>query len=220
MYNVDIENYLKKETVDMSIVTMNICTDGICCVTDSRVLDENKQVVSDEIFKATIIKNVNGYDLLVGIAGAGTINDKEIINILNERFDNASIKVEFGIENLLYTICSYLQTMKTDNIGTSVVFGYYENDQPRIVLFEVNRVGLNSLFTKTRYAIVGEGQARDEMNCAIAKIKPQTVNEFASKCVDVTQNIIYKHKDEENYSVGGYVNVIAIDKNGAKNITM
>lgn len=50
MYNVDIENYPKKEIVDVSIVTMGICTDGICCVIDSRVLDENKEVVSDEIY--------------------------------------------------------------------------------------------------------------------------------------------------------------------------
>ena len=82
MYNIDVENYPVKEMVYMSIVTMNICSDGICCVTDSRVLNENKKVVSDEIFKSTIIKNVNGYDLLVGIAGAGTVGDKEIIYIL------------------------------------------------------------------------------------------------------------------------------------------
>ena len=220
MYNVDIENYPKRETVDMSIVTMQICKDGICCVTDSRVLNENKQVVSDEIFKSTIIKNVNGYNLLVGIAGSGVIDDKEIIDILNERFDNTSVKVEFGIENLLYVICSYLQIIKDDNIDTSVVFGYYENGKPHIALFEVNRIGLNSLFTKTRYAVVGESQARDKMSDIINKFEPQTVDEFASKCVAVTQRIIHEHRNETTYGVGGYINVIAIDENGAKNISV
>lgn len=220
MYNIDIENYPVKEMVDMSIVTMNICSDGICCVTDSRVLDENKEAVSDEIFKSTIIKNVNGYDLLVGIAGAGTVGDKEIIHILNERFDNTSIKVEFGIENLLYTVCSHLQTIKTDNLETSVVFGYYENNQPRIAIFEVSRVGINSLFTTSRYAIVGEGQAREDINNAVNALSLSTVDEFARQCIKATRDIIYKHIDEKNYGVGGYVNVIALDKHGAKNISL
>ena len=220
MYNVDIENYPEKEIVDMSIVTMQICTDGICCITDSRVLDEDKQVVSDEIFKSTVIKNVNGYNLLVGVAGAGMIDDKEVIEILNKRFDNATIKVEFGIENLLYTICSYLQTIKTDNLGTSVVFGYYENGQPHIALFEITRLGLTSLFTKTKYAVVGESRARDEMSNMISKFESQTFNEFASKCVALTQDIIHKYRNETNYGVGGYVNVIAIDENGVINISI
>ena len=220
MYNIDIENYPVKEMVDVSIVTMSICADGICCATDSRVLDENKEIVSDEVFKSTIIKNVNGYDLLVGIAGAGTVGDKEIIHILNERFDNTVIKVEFGIENLLYTICSYLQTIKTDNIDTSVVFGYYKNDQPHITIFEVSRVGINSLFTTSRFAIVGEDMARTKMKIEIEELELQTVNEFAKQCAKITQDIIHKHENEKNYGVGGYVNVIAIDSHGVKNISL
>lgn len=220
MYNVDIENYPKKEIVDVSIVTMGICTDGICCVTDSRVLDENKEVVSDEIYKSTIIKNVNGLNLLVGVAGAGTVGDKEIIHILNERFDNTFVKVEFGIENLLYTICLYLQTIKADNLETNIVFGYYENGQPHIALFEISSVGINSLFTSSRYAIIGEGRARADISNVVSVLPLLTVDEFARQCIKATHEIMDKHKDEKNYGVGGYVNVIALDEYGVKNISL
>ena len=94
---------------------------------------------------------------------------------------------------------------------TSVVFGYYENNQPRIAIFEVNRVGINSLFTTSRYAIVGEGQAREDMNNAINALPLSTVDEFVRQCIKATRDIIDKHKDEKNYGVGGYVNVIALN---------
>lgn len=218
-----MENTTEIESLTNSIVTMKICKDGICCVTDSRVI-ENNRVISDESYKSTVIKNINGMNILVGIAGTSRIGEEELTARLNRRFNNSSVNVEyyspqFGVQSLLYTISQYVQFCKIDEETTALVFGYYQNNQPQLAIFIINKENINSLFTTSRYVVCGESTAVSVMSKSVINMNNISTISFAHACIDVMDRITYTDNNS-SYGVGGFTNVVAIDNRGIKEIDL
>ena len=214
------KNELKPPT--MSLVAMAICKNGICCITDSRIIKDGK-VVSDEAYKSTVIKNVNGLNLLVGVAGMSEMNGGEITPQLNRRFNNSSVNVEYydpecGVRSTLYAISQYVQMNKKDNETTCLVFGYYLNNQPRLAVFSIDKDNINSSFIDTPYVVCGQPESAKILWDKIKDVSLSTVTMFAHDCVQYVDEIIESGKDKENFGVGGFINVIAIDERNIKNV--
>ena len=217
---IEKQEALKQPTT--SLATMMICKDGICCITDSRVINSN-HVVTDEAYKSTVIKNVNGLNLLVGIVGASQIGNGEIVTQLNRRFNNSSVNVEYytpraGISSLLYAIALYVQMYKEDDEPTTLIFGFYQGEVPQLVVCNLDRTHIDISLVSGNYAICGEPCAVDDLTKNIKDMTNVSMVYFAHHCIDTMHEIMDNNRDNKNYGVGGFVNVIAIDSKHIKNI--
>jgi hypothetical protein len=208
---------IKKVDCEMSIAVMTICKDGICCLTDSRVLDQDKQIVSDEEYKSTLLTIKNGDSVLVAVTGSGQINDSDIISSLNQKFNGYSM-AESDIEEILHKIAVYVRQNKDDDLWTSLIFGYYLNGKPHLAYFGINQRTIECTMTSSCYVISGEGIAKDKLGKEIDSMLNLSVDDFRHSCTKVIRKIIEDGKSIPNYSVGGYINIIAIDENGCKQL--
>lgn len=208
---------IKKVDCEMSIAVMMICKDGICCLTDSRVLDQDKQIVSDEEYKSTLLTTKSNKNILVAVTGSGQINGGDIISSLNQKFNGYSM-VKSDIEEILHKIAVYVRQNKDDDLWTSLIFGYYLNGKPHLTYFDINQRTIESTITSSRYVISGERIAKDKLGKEIDSMLNLSVDNFRHSCSKVIRKIIEDGKSIPNYSVGGYINIIAIDENGCKQL--
>lgn len=217
MYNIDTTTYEWNES-NMSIAIMMICTDGICCVTDSRACDLEKNIISDKEFKSIVIRGLNGTDYIICATGSGTINGNPIYSEIEKEFNYKVIPYIKENDEMMLYIANYIRNHKDDNLVTNVSIGYYESNEPHIVCLEISKQEIKTTFTSTKYAISGESIARMKLVRAVDSLVDKSVSDFVDNCVNLFSQIIEEGKAIPNYTVGGYINIAAIDKNGIKDI--
>ena len=217
MYNIDTTTYEWNES-NMSIAIMMICTDGICCVTDSRACDLDNNILSDEEIKSTVIRGLNGTDYIMCATGSGSLNGNPIYSEIEREFNYKVIPYIKESDEIVLYLANYIRNHKDDNLVTNVSIGYYADNKPHIVCLEISKQEIKVAFTDTKYAISGEPIARMKITRAVDNLLDKSVSNFANDCVDLFSQIIEEGKAIPNYTVGGYINVAAINNNGVMDL--
>lgn len=213
MYNIDTTTYEWNES-NMSIAIMMICSDGICCITDSRACDLDNKILSDEEIKSTVIRGLNGIDYIMCATGSGSLNGKPIYSEIEREFNYKVIPYIKESDEMILCLANYVRKHKDDNLVTNISIGYYENDKPHIICMEISKQEVRIIFTDTKYAISGEPIARMKITRVVDNLLNKSVSDFADGCINLFSQIIEEGKAIPNYTVGGYINVAAINNNG------
>lgn len=197
----------RKELNNVSLITMKICNDGIIAFADSKAsrIDKNNMIYEDKE-RGYIRKIFKNNHFIVATSGNNEIiKTKEILPI------------EVVIKNILYKSNSigdflnyFIDMLEDDNRLFSFVFGYKENNQYLIRVYEIEnkKIDLKKVISnKDIMYIQGEKKCVDFLKQMNFK-KYETISKAKENIKPILNSLIvlYDHFNGYN-SVGKPINI-------------